>query len=131
LLGLLKANSISVSDIVKTEFLHNAHARGKIKFVEGAAAPDAVLSLAINVQGLGRSHLLGGQLPPVLNITATLKRPNGTVIWQKSDFNSATNQENNKTAEFDAYMKNPELLRAAFTHAASILTRWVAEKLPS
>jgi hypothetical protein len=130
LLAMMKANNISLQEIVKTEFVRAASSRSTVKFAEGAAPADANLSMSINVQGLGRTHLLGEMLHPILNITATLKKPDGTVVWQKSDYVSATNPDNAKVSDFDGYMKNPELLRTAFTQAARIVTGWVADGLP-
>jgi hypothetical protein len=130
ILAMMKANNISVQEIVKAEFTRAATARGATKFTETSDSADATLSLTINLHGLGRTHLLGGQLHPVLNVSATMKNPSGSVIWQRTEFITPMNAENKKSAEFEEYMKNPELLRAAFTNAATIVTKWLADKLP-
>lgn len=131
ILRALKNNNISVQDIVRTEFIKEATGRGSLKVVDTAVAPDAVLSLVINSYGLGRTHAFGEQLHPVLNVSASMKKPDGTVVWQKTDYVSAVSADNKKTGTLEEYKATPELLRAAFTNAASIVGRWLVEKLPA
>jgi hypothetical protein len=83
----------------------------------------AELTLAVTFYGLTIKPGLSGVLYPALGVTATLRRPDGQVIWQKYEYVTALNEGNSGGHEFDAYLANPELLRRTFTNAAVIVSR--------
>lgn len=123
------ANGFPVSEIVKSEFVRAASAKGAMQFSETESSPSAYLSLTINGLGFGQSQGLGSTMYPLLNVTATLKRPDGAVVWQRTEFVSPLNGENKPGYEYPEYINNPQNMRTALTRVASIVSRALAADL--
>ena len=128
LVDLMKSNGISMQDILKQEFIR-ASSKGPITFAEGAAAPQAEVSLTVNVYGFGQTQGFSALLYPLLNVTATMKKPDGSIAWQKTEFASPLNSENNQGYEFEQYTKNPELIRQVLTNVSGVVSRMLAADL--
>jgi hypothetical protein len=118
-----------VPQIVKAEFIRAAGARSTMRFAEGDGAADARLSLAVDAYGYGQTQGFSALLYPMMRVTATLKRRDGTVAWQKSDFAVPLNSENNQGYAFEEYIRNPQLLRATLTNIAGIVSRMLLADL--
>jgi hypothetical protein len=129
--ALLKSNNIVVPAILRAEFIRAANARGGIQFSDGAVAADAELFLTINVFGFGRTHLLGGQLHPVLNVTASMKRRDGSLVWQKTDFITPSSPDNQTAFTFDEYRQDPAKLSQTLSSTAAALMKYIAADLPN
>jgi hypothetical protein len=129
MLEAMKAKGISVSEIVKAEFVRAANAKGGMKFAEGASPADAELSLTVNVYGFGQTQGFSALLYPMMNVSATLKKPDGTVAWQKTEFAGPLNSENKQGYEFEQYMKDPELMRQVLNNIAAIVSRMLVDDL--
>jgi hypothetical protein len=126
----MKANNISFEEIVKAEFLKAAKAVPGMSFNEGASASDAELSLTLNSVGFGRTHLLGYTLHPTLILTAVMKRPDGTVIWQKTDYITAAGKDDKNAYQLEQYLQNPKLIHEVYSKAAASVSKWIVEGLP-
>jgi hypothetical protein len=130
MLALLESNQIVVQEIVRAEFIRAANARGGMRFVEAAGEADAELFLAIDMFGFGRTHLLGTQLHPIFNATATMKRRDGSVVWQKSEFITAVSPDAAVAFTLDEYRQNPARLREALGNSAAGLMKHLTGALP-
>ena len=65
-----------------------------------------------------------------MNVSATLKKKSQLGrLWQKTDFATPQNSENNLGHKFDDYMANPELLRNTLTNISGIVSRMLVKDL--
>lgn len=90
---------------------------------------DAVFTLVVNMWGLaGSGNLTTPNLKPLLSISASLKRPDGTVLWTNNahitNFGGGT-----VSATTEAYLKDPDLLRDALSKAAGIVAKELVSTL--
>lgn len=131
LLNLMKANDISVQQIVKAEFARAANARSRMTFSEGAGQPDASVTLTVNAYGFLPSPMFGAQMYPMLNVSAVMKRPDGTLVWQRTRVISTLHGDNDKAYTYEEYVKNPELLREVWVRVADVLSRVLAGDMES
>jgi hypothetical protein len=128
----MKRNDIDLPAILKSEFQNAVRARADLNLIEDRSPADAELALTVNIYGLYQYQgwrLAGRPLYPILNVTASLRRVDGNVIWQKTEFVSAVNRQNNVSSKFDFYIRNPEHLRRAFTNVAAIVSRMLVDDL--
>lgn len=124
-----KANGFPLPEIVKSEFIRAAGARGVMVFSETEPQPNGILSLKVNAFGFGQAHGFGSTMYPLLNVTATLKRPDGSVAWQDTEFVSPLNSENKPGHEYAEYINDPENMRKALARAATIVSELLASDL--
>ena len=129
LAATMQANHIALADIVAAEFAKQASARTPIRFVVGSVPADAQVDLVVNVYGIAQAHTLGATLYPIVNLSATMKAPDGTVIWQATHVASAQNLDNKDGHTLEDYLGNPELLRQAFVNGSDIVSKTMAEDL--
>ncbi|MCY7315096.1 MAG: hypothetical protein LH480_05600 [Rubrivivax sp.] len=129
--ALIKSNDIVVGNILRAEFIRAANARDGIRFADSAAAADADLTLTVNMFGFHRAHVLGAQLYPIYNVTASMKRRDGVVLWQKTDYLMPTSLIEETGFSFSEYQQDPAKLRTALTRTAASLMSLLADKLPS
>jgi hypothetical protein len=62
-----------------------------------------------------------------LSYPLRLKKPDGAIVWALTEAILIASPANNKAATLEEYVKNPEVLRAAFTNAAAIVSRWIVD----
>lgn len=123
LLAVMKANNISIPETVRSEFGKELERSTPLRIADTGTAADAELSLAVNLYGLGIAHGFSSTLYPTLGVTATLKKPDGRVVWQSTNYVSPQSSENDLGHGFDEYLTQPELLRATWIKAAGIVSR--------
>lgn len=128
LIDLMKSQGISMQDLLKQEFIR-ASAKGPISFAEGASDPNAEVSFVVNIYGFGQTQGFSALLYPMLNVTATMKKPDGSIAWQKTEFASPLNSENNQGYEFEQYTKNPELIRQVLANISGVVSRMLVADL--
>jgi len=131
LVAEMRANHIDVGQIVAEEFARQANSGSSITFVVGSSPADAQVDLIVNAYGITHAHALGSTLYPVVSLTATMKTPEGTVIWQANHVASAQNAENQEGHALEDYLRDPELLRRAFVTGSDIVSRVMVQDLTS
>ena len=119
----LASNAISVGAIVRTEFVAASATVGDIAFVDSTAAHVAELTLVVNLYGLSYASPLDAALYPMLSVTATIRRADGNVVWQKTAAATVLTADNKLGYSFSQYIQDPERLRAVFANAAAIVSR--------
>lgn len=129
IVATLKEKQISLPEIVRAEFQRAANDGGAIEFSDNPAAPDGELVLAVNMYGFGQTQGFSALLYPAMNVSATLKKKDGSIAWQKTEFATPHNAENKYGHEFKDYIADPELLRKTLTNIAGIVGRMLAEDL--
>jgi hypothetical protein len=129
ILETMGTNNISLPEIVRTEFQKAVTSRGLFAVVESDQPADADLILAVNVYGLGQTQGFSKLLYPLLNVSATLKKADGTIAWQNTDFVLPQNSANTGGHEFQQYLQQPELLRATWTNVAQIVSGMLLDDL--
>ncbi len=117
-----------ISGIVLAEFAGPWEASTPVRFTSDPSAPvDATMVLRINTWGIGQSQGFSPKLYPLLGISATLKRADGTVAWQKYDFVTPANKDNDEGHTFDEYLAKPELFKKVFESATRIVSKMLLE----
>ena len=129
ILDAMKANGISLPDIVRSEFGKTVTSRGLFTVAQDGQAADAEVVLAVNVYGLGQTQGFSKLLYPVLNVSATFKKPDGTVAWQNTDFVTPQNSANTGGHEFKQFLEQPELLRATWANVSQIVSGMLVDEL--
>ena len=76
-----------------------------------------------------QSQGFGTTLYPMFNITATMTKPDGTVLWKDTDYVTALNGDNKEGHTIEEYLKDPELIRKSFTNGSDIVGRMLASNL--
>ena len=131
LVAEMRANHIDLSQIVADEFALQASSGSSITFVVGSSPADAQVDLTVNAYGITQAHVLGTALYPIVSLTATMKTPEGAVIWQANHVASAQNIENQEGHALEDYLRDPELLRRAFVTGSDIVSRVMVQDLTS
>jgi len=126
---VLKANKINVGEIVATSFASQLRESGKFPLAESGTPGDAQFQFEVVMYGLGQTQGFATTLYPTIGVNGALKRSDGKVLWQRYEYITSLNKENTIGAEAQAYAKDPELLRQAFTKAAAALTKVFVEEL--
>jgi hypothetical protein len=127
--AVMDEHHISVQEILAAEFAKQANAASTMKFVVGTEPADARVSLVVNLYGIVQSQGFGTTLYPTFNITATMTRADGTVLWKDTDFLTALNSDNKEGHTIEEYLKDPELIRKAFTSGGDLTTHMLAVNL--
>ncbi len=131
LVAEMRANHIDLGEIVAVEFARQASSGSPITFVVGSSPADAQVDLTVNEYGIAHAHVLGSTLYPIVSLSATMKTPEGTVVWQASHVASAQNAENQEGHALEDYLRDPELLRQAFVTGSDIVARVMVQDLVS
>lgn len=129
IIDTMATNDISLQRILKAEFAKAANAKGRMTFAEGAADADATVALTVNVYGLGQTQGFSALLYPMMNVSASMKRADGSVVWQRTEYASPLNGENKTGYEFQQYINDPEKLRQVMTNISGIVSRMLADDL--
>ena len=126
---VLKQNNINVGEIVSSSFASQLRESGKFSLADGSTTEDAQFQFEVVMYGLGQTQGFASTLYPTLGVNGSLKSKDGKVLWQRYEYITPLNKENSIGAEPEMYAKNPDLLRQAFTKAASALTKLFIEGL--
>lgn len=116
LLELMKANNIHLPSIVAGEFSQAMQYRGW-QVVDLNSPADAEMLLIVNNYGL-ISRGLDGILRPSLHVSASLRKPDGTVIWQKNGHANVSDG-----SRFEWYMEHPESLRDVWAKVSRVTSQ--------
>jgi len=125
----MTTHDISLQKILKAEFAKAGNAKGRMTFAEGAADADATVALTVNIYGFGQTQGFSALLYPLMNVSASMKRPDGTIVWQRTEFAGPLNSENSAGYEFQQYLNDPEKLRQVLTNISGIVGRMLANDL--
>ena len=129
LLDAMKTNGVDLPSILKKEFFNAAQSKGVLTQANAGSMAQGDLTLTVNVYGFAQTQGFSSLLYPLLNVTATIKRPNGEVAWQKTEFATPQNAENKFGHEFGEYLKDPELLRKTLANISGIVSRMLVTAL--
>lgn len=128
LLATMRESNINLPAIVQEEFIRAMRSQGDFGVVRNGAAADAEMVLIVNSYGIGQVHGFSS-LYPSLNVSASLRKPDGTVIWQQTDYVTAFNSENDVGHEFSEFIAQPSQLRDAWEKVAGIVSRMLVKEL--
>ncbi len=131
LLAEMRANHIDLGAIVAAEFARQASAGSPIAFVVGPGPADAQVDLTVNAYGIVHASALGTRLYPIVSLTATMKTPEGALVWQANHVAGAQSAEDKDGHALDDYLRDPELLRGAFVTGSDIVSRVMVQDLVS
>lgn len=131
IVSTMNRNNISIRAIVKTEFKRALVAVPSITLTDDNVNADAQLSLRVELVGLMHPHGVTFLLYPLMKISATMKKKDGTLIWQKSDYIAPASSENKDGYKLAEYHAQPALLRQVFSTSAAILSRNLVAELKS
>lgn len=121
---VMRDQHVELGEIVRAEFVRAAEAETQMRFTsDPGAAVDGVVSLKVDVWGLGQTQGFSATLFPTFGVSATLRRTDGTVVWQKYEYVTPLNKENGEGHTLEEYLANPEFLRKVFTSASGIVSR--------
>jgi hypothetical protein len=67
---------------------------GKFPLAGGGAAGDAQFQFEVVIYGLGQTQGFATTLYPTIGVNGALKRPDGTVLWQRYEYITPLNKEN-------------------------------------
>jgi hypothetical protein len=129
ILAAMESNKIDIPTIVRSEFSKAMQTQRDFQVVESHAPADGEMVLFVNVYGLGQANGFSSRLYPLLNLSASLKRPDGTVVWQRTDHLGPLNEDNFIGATSDDYIRTPDLLRQTWSNAAEIVSRMLVRRL--
>jgi hypothetical protein len=121
-LEYMRKNNIDISTIVLNSFTRVIK---EDKPFELGVSGDVTLRLVINTYGFGAAGLLGGNdRRPMINITASLLKSDGNVIWKKTDF--ITNLSKQTDAHtYDQLAQTPQLTSQSFEQASVLVARMI------
>jgi hypothetical protein len=108
ILDAMKANGISLPEIVRSEFQKTVTSRGLFTVAGEGEVADADLALAVNVYGLGQTQGFSKQ---------------------NTDFVTPQNSANTGGHEFQQYLEQPQLLRATWANVAQIVSGMLVDDL--
>lgn len=128
IIATMKSNNISLPSIVQAEFIKAMQAQNEFRLAGDGMAADAEMVLFINMYGLGQSTGFSG-LYPLLNVSASLRKPDGTVIWQCTDYVTPHNKANDEVHAFSDFIEQPEVLRGVWSKVAGIVSRMLVRDL--
>lgn len=130
-LALMESNKIDIPTIVQSEFSRAMQTQRDFQVVESSTPADAEVVLFVNAYGLGQEKEFSSILYPFLNLSASLKRPDGTTVWQRTDHIGHLDPENFVAYMFNDYIEKPDRLRQTWSNAAGIVSRKLVHELSS
>lgn len=123
----IKESQINPGHIVREQFAN--------KLVETNIFPaivpeggDAEIRLEVNMLGFAQADPFSNQLKPMLGVSGSLARKDGTVLWEKNDFVANLNEQT-PAHTLEEYLQNPQFIREAFTVAAKIVSDELIEHM--
>jgi len=125
----MNKNAISLPTILRTEFEKTMRSQSQFRVAEGQAPADAEMVLIVNTYGLSQSQGFSAVLYPMINVSASLRKRDGTVVWQRTDYVTPQNKENSTGHEFDEYIAKPEHLRTSWSNVSGIVSRMLVREL--
>lgn len=125
----MQENKISFPDILKEEFKDALQKSTTIKVVENASDAQADVHLKVNIYGLSQSHGFSKTLYPMINITAVIKKPDGSTVWKNTDYINPQNSENSTGYTMNEYLSKPENLREVWKNISAIVSRSILSDL--
>lgn len=125
---IMKNNGIEVPNILRVE-LEKALRTSSLQVVPPESKADAEISLQVAVYGYAQKNGLSNTVYPMINVSATMKSPDGKTIWQKTDYITALNGENDVGYEFPQFVEKPERLRETMTKVSGMVTRLLVADL--
>lgn len=131
IIAVMEKNDIKLPLILQKEFADAVQSTGEFQVVDSQSPSDAEMLLIVNIYGLARSQRLNNNLYPMLNVSGSLRKPDGTVIWQRTESMTALHEDNDKGYEFYQYTEKPERLRETWSHASRIVSRMLVRELTS
>jgi hypothetical protein len=123
LLITMRDHHIDLGELLRAQFARAGEATTSLRFVADGVPVDGVVSMKVEIWGLGQTQGLSATLYPTLGVSATLKRPDGTIVWQKYQYVTPLKKENDEGHTLEEYVANPELLRKVFDTASGIVSR--------
>ncbi len=129
LVAEMQTNHIVLGDIVASEFSKKASAGGPMKFEVGTAPADAQVHFTVTSYGLAQAQPFGSTLYPLINVSAVMQAPDGTILWQAKEIVGALDRDNKQGQTFADYAKDPELLRQAFASVSAIASHKLTDNL--
>lgn len=137
-LALMESNKIDIPTIVQSEFSRAMQTQRDFQVIESSTPADAEMVLFVNEYGLNQEVEFSSILYPSLNLSASLKRPDGTVVWQRTDGiggvlrpSGYPDPENFVAYMFNDYIEKPDRLRQAWSNAAEIVSQKLVRELTS
>lgn len=121
-------NNIDIGEITNTALAAETK-RTNTFLVTNAGNEDAKFKSEIKIFGLAQSNGLSSTLYPTLGVTSQLIDKNGVVTWEKYEYVTALNSENNQGDTLENFQKDPQKLKSTFENAARIVTKLLVENL--
>lgn len=115
LLEIMKTNKIHLPSILSGECSQTMQSQGWT-IVDLNSPADAEMVLIVNQYGLS-SPPLSSVLQPRLHVSASLRKSDGTVIWQQNAHTKISDG-----SSFEAYAEHPEFLRDVWVKAARVVS---------
>lgn len=112
-----KDHNISVSEIVRAEFINELKQKTPYKIVSSETA-NANLLITINSYGFKSPPGFNSKVKPILIIDAKLVTPKGIVIWREEGSNNPFDADLPYYSNEELYSNNGEKIREAWTIAA-------------
>ena len=128
LLATMKTNNIDLPLILQAEFTQAMQSQGDFRVATDGSSADAEMLLIVNRYGL-ITPPLGIGVTPILNVSASLRRPDGRVVWQRTDYVTTNSKGNRDRKALDEYLEQPELLREAWARVSGIVSRMLIDHL--
>jgi len=122
----MKSNNIDLPAILRDEFEKALRSRGGFSIVDENAPADAEMVLFVNKCGFLPVHGSRSVLYPFMNVSASLRKPDGTVIWQRTD---VEHPQDKGGYRFEDYIEKPEILRGAWSTVSGMVSRNLVEEL--
>jgi len=125
----MSKNNINLPTILQTEFEKTMRSQNQFRVVDERSPADAEMVLVVNTYGLSQSQGFSALLYPMINVSASLRKPDGTVVWQRTDYVTPQNKENTGGHEFDEYIAKPDQLKASWSNVSGIVSRMLVKEL--
>lgn len=127
--AVMQESKISLPDIVKAEFSREMQKSAAMQVTNNPSEAQADLVLNVDMYGLAKPHMLSSTLYPIIHVTAIIKKPDGTVAWERKEVISQLNAENTTGHTIEEYLAKPEYLREGWTKVAGIASRALLAEL--
>lgn len=119
---IMKKNGIELPAILRAE-VEKAIQASSLRVAAPGSKADAELAMQVSLYGYGQKNGLSNTVYPMLNVTASMKTPDGRVIWQKADYITALNGDNNVGYDYEQFVEKPERLRETLTKVSAMVAR--------